>query len=102
MTEPIFDELRDTTVLPAWAHHISTQLAHLTKEIKAMSADQDKLDSDVQALTSGLDAVEAEIAALKNQPAAAALDFTALDEVVSRLQGEVPAPDPSNPTPAAA
>ena len=68
-------------------------------------ADQDKLDADVKALADGLTAVETEIAALKNQPAAAALDFTSLDAAVSRLQGDAPAPAPApapvvNPTPA--
>jgi hypothetical protein len=97
--EPIFDELRDHELLPEWAHgvaqqldHVAQKLAHLTKEIAAMSQDQSHLDADVQALTAGLDAVEAEIASLKNQPAAAAVDFTALDAAVARLQGDAPAP----------
>lgn len=86
---------------PAWAREFSNEVhARLDNMERHIMADQDKLDVDVKALTDGLTAVETEITALKNQPAAAALDFTALDAVVSRLQGEVPAPAPAPaPTP---
>lgn len=63
--------------------------------------DQDKLNADVQALTDAATAIETEIANLKNQPGAQGLDFTGLDKVVARLQGdESPAPTPT-PTPPA-
>jgi chromosome segregation ATPase len=86
--EPIYEELHDQ--LPEWARSLTRAVNRLTKEIHAMSDDQNHLDADVQALVSGLDAVEAEIAALKNQPAADALDFTGVDAVVARLQADVP------------
>lgn len=54
--------------------------------------DQEQLDADVQALNDGLTAVEAEIASLKNQPPAAALDFTGLDSAVARLKSDAPPP----------
>jgi predicted nucleic acid-binding Zn-ribbon protein len=96
--EPIFDELRDHELLPAWAHRIAQQLAHLTKEIAAMSQDQSHLDADVQALTDAEAALVTEIDALKNQPGAAALDFSKLDAIKDKLTGDA-APTP--PAPAA-
>lgn len=89
--EPIFERTVEHRLLPRWANELTAAIRHLTKEITRMSADQDKLDADVQALTAGLDAVEKEIADLKNQPPAAALDFSKLDAAVSRLQGDAPA-----------
>ena len=60
--------------------------------------DQAQLDAAVQALTDGLTNIEAEIAGLKSQPAAASLNFTALDAVVARLKTDetvAPAPAPA-------
>ena len=56
--------------------------------------DQAQLDAAVQALTDGLTNIEAEIAGLKSQPAAASLNFTALDAVVARLKTDETAPAP--------
>ena len=76
-------------------------LARIEGKIDNMTDDQTHLDADVQAITAGLSNIEAEIAALKNQPAAASLDFTALDAAVARLQGdETPATPTPDPTPA--
>jgi peptidoglycan hydrolase CwlO-like protein len=92
--EPLFEATQEHLLLPRWANTLTSAIRALTKEIHKMSESQQHLDADVQALTAGLDAVEAEIAALKNQPPAAALDFTALDAAVARLQGDAPAPTP--------
>jgi hypothetical protein len=104
---PTWDDLGDL-IRAAWIaaalaagarveHHLRSIEQHLariddrlatviTKENKIMT-DQEHLDTDVQALGAGLDEIVAEIAALKDQPGATALDFTALDGVVTRLQG---------------
>lgn len=81
---------------PAYARYLSAQITQLGV---TMADDQAHLDADVQSLVSGIDALNTEIANLKNQPAAASIDFTALDGVVAGLQGAVPTPDPT-PAPA--
>lgn len=119
---PTWDDLGDL-IRAAWIsaalaselarveHHLRSIEQHLariddrlatviTKENKIMT-DQEHLDTDVQALGAGLDEIVAEIAALKDQPGATALDFTALDGVVTRLQGVAadnePAPGGGDP-----
>ena len=70
---------------------------HLDKMENRIMTDQAQLDAAVQALTDGLTNIEAEIAGLKSQPAAASLNFTALDAVVARLKTDetvAPAPAP--------
>lgn len=91
-------------LLPEWARRISGELRTLMKEIRKLTDDQAKLDADVQALNDGLTNIEAEIASLKNQPAAATLDFTALDAAVARIKGDETAPPAPvvAPTPAPA
>jgi aryl carrier-like protein len=79
----------------------------IKKENKLMT-DQEHLDADVQALGAGLDEIVAEIDALKAQHPA--VDFTALDAVVARVQGvaadnapppaDEPAPDAGTEAPA--
>jgi hypothetical protein len=85
------------TSIPSLLLHILQHLTHLETQMTEFANDQAHLDADVQANNDALTAVEAEIAALKAQPAAAALDFTALDAVTARLKGDAPAP----PAPAA-
>lgn len=95
--EPIYDDLIESKLLPAWARRISSQLTYLTKEIKAMSADQDKLDADVTALTGAISAVEVEVDSLKAQVAAGGgnLDFSGLDAAVAKLQSDEPNTPPA-------
>ena len=92
---------------PAWAREFSDEVRqHLNRMEKHIMTDQAKLDADVQALSAGIGAVEKEISDLKNQPQAAALDFTALDAAVAKLQSDgppapvpvVPVVDPTPPT----
>ncbi|MCM3884168.1 hypothetical protein [Frankia sp. R82] len=65
-----------------------------------MSANQDHINAVVGALTEDLDTVKAEIQTLKDQAAAAGadLDFTALDDFVSKLDA-VAHPPTEEPTP---
>ena len=65
-------------------------------------SDQDKLNADVSALADALTGIEGEIAELKKQPAAAAIDFTALDAAIARAKGDAPAPAPAAPAAAPA
>jgi hypothetical protein len=74
---------------------LQTVLERVLKQGEQILTDQEKLDADVAALGAGLDAVEAEIAELKAQPAAAALDFTALDAAVARVQNDAPVTPPT-------
>jgi len=92
---------------PGWAKQVTRDLAAIkralgiviTKENEIMT-DQEHLDTDVQALGAGLDEIAAEIAALKEQHPA--VDFTALDAVVARVQGVATdnAPPADEPAPA--
>lgn len=55
-------------------------------------SDQEHLDADVAALVEAAKAIGAEIEALKAQAAAAAVDFTGLDNVLAAFQGLVEPP----------
>ena len=92
---PLYEETVRHTVLPVWAERIETLLNTVLKELARMATDQENLDSRVQQLGDVLTSIEAEIAALKNQPAAAALDFSALDALIARGQGDEPANPPA-------
>jgi transposase len=76
---------------PALLLHTLEHLIRMENTMTEFANDQAHLDADVQAETDSLTAVEAEIAALKAQPAATALDFTALDAATARLKGDAPA-----------
>lgn len=76
---------------------IHEKLNLLLEGMILIMADQDKLDADIAALTTataavsaGISALNDEVAALKNQPTAAALDFTGLDSAVAAVAGLVP------------
>jgi hypothetical protein len=81
---------------PDWARHINAAVNHLAEQQERIMSDQDQLNTDVAALTAAETGIVNEIAGLKAQIAAgtpaAALDFTALDAVTSRLTADVPAP----------
>lgn len=90
--------------LPATS--LRTRISTLEQKVEAMSADQGHLDTDVAALQGAATSIQAEIDALKAQPAAASLDFTALDSAAANLtsigaENPPPAPTPA-PTPAPA
>lgn len=71
-----------------------------THRLEAIMTSQENVTADVAALNDGLAQIEAEVASLKAQPAAAQLDLSGLDAVVSRVKGDVPAAPaaPSAPT----
>ena len=77
----------------------------MTDTTPTPNPDQPNLDADVQTLSSFVDDVEAEVAALKAQVASnpsssvAMIDFTGLDNLVAKVKGLDPGPQPS-PSPA--
>lgn len=79
---------------PTWAHVLNHNLMLINRKADKIMSDQSHLDADVQALGAGLDAIEAEIAALKT--ANPAVDFTALDAAVARVQADAPAALPAD------
>lgn len=85
------------TATPEWAEQLIHAVRGLQKDMVRLMSDQSKLDADVQAENDALTVIEKEIADLKNQPPAAALDFTALDAAVARIKGDEPAPTPPTP-----
>jgi hypothetical protein len=113
-SEPIFDDLVDSHILPAWAHRISTQMNQLIvqnnrliKEMADVSTDQDRLNSLSDEIKTAVAAVAVEIDALKAQVAAGGgnMDFSNADAALAALQAiepnANPTPDP-NPAPPAA
>ena len=92
---PLYEETVRHTVLPVWAERISQQLTTLTREIARMSENQDRIATLAQGFADVLTAIEAEVAALKNQPAAETLDWSPLDAVLARGQGDEPANPPA-------
>ena len=84
---------------------LDEKLDRVLSLLGVIMSDQEHLNADVAALVAAAASIADEIAALKAQPAAAALDFTNLDGVVSTFQGLVPAPAPApvvDPVPAPA
>lgn len=83
---------------PHWAeqltHQLTAALLRLEKKINlildlegVIITDQDHLNTDVASLTASFGAI---IDALKQQPGAAALDFTAADALVQTVAAAVP------------
>lgn len=83
----------DTSV--AFIRALDDKLNTILANLGEIMSNQDKLNEDVAALNVAAAAIAAEIAALKAQPAAEALDFTGLDNVVATFQGLVPAEAPA-------
>jgi len=79
-----------------WREHRATELPDWAIAIifilEAIMDEQGQINADTSAINDGLSAIEAEVAALKAQPAAAQLDLSKLDAVVSRVRGDVAAP----------
>jgi hypothetical protein len=75
---------------PFWVGAIIKRLNKINRKVNIMTDNQTKLNEDVQAILGGLAAIENEIATLKAQPAAEDIDFSGLDAVVARIQGDVP------------
>lgn len=76
---------------------LELRLTNIEHYMEVIISNQEHLDADVAALTAAATAIADEIAALKAQPAAEALDFSGLDNVVATFQGLVPPADPAAP-----
>jgi len=72
---------------------LNETVSNATRLDQIMS-DQDQLNADVTAEGDLLTTVESEIASLKAQPAAANLDFSGVDKMLSRLKGDAAAAAP--------
>lgn len=66
------------------------QFSALNRKVDRLMSDQSHLDTDVATLTSFVTDILAEVTALKDQPAAAGVDFTALDALVAQAQSNDP------------
>lgn len=76
---------------------IHRKLDRLTESVDHIMSDQSHLDTDITALSGYFADIEAEVANLKAQPAADALDFTALDALVASAKAADPGPAPAAP-----
>jgi len=76
----------------------------ITQRLDSIVSDQDQLNADVAEENTLLSTMENEITSLKAQPAAANLDFSGVDKMLSRLKGDAaaaaPAPAAAPPAPA--
>lgn len=73
----------------------------ITQRLDSIVSDQDQLNADVAAEGDLLTTIESEISSLKAQPAAANLDFSGVDKMLSRLKGDAAAAAPPVAAPSA-
>lgn len=77
----------------------------ITQRLDSIVSDQDQLNADVVEENTLLSTMENEITSLKAQPAAAGLDFSGVDSLLTRFRGDAasatPAPTAPAGTPAA-
>ncbi len=66
----------------------------ITQRLDSIVSDQDQLNADVVEENTLLTTMENEITSLKAQPAAANLDFSGVDKMLSRLKGDAAAAAP--------
>jgi len=73
----------------------------ITQRLDSIVSDQDQLNADVAEENTLLSTMENEITSLKAQPAAANLDFSGVDSMLTRLRGDAAsAAPPAPPAPA--
>jgi len=79
---------------------ILNETALITQRLDSIVSDQDQLNADVAEENTLLTTMENEITSLQAQPAAAGLDFSGVNSVLARLEGDAASAAPAPTAPA--